>query len=127
MKEIIAVADAPRAIGPYSQAVKFSGQVVYVSGQVPLDPASGQLVGPGIEAQTHRVLQNLRSVLSGAGCGLQDVVKTTIYLTDMANFKLVNAIYAEYFPDAPPARATIQVSGLPLGADVEIEAVAAIP
>ncbi|MCB1553408.1 MAG: RidA family protein [Xanthomonadales bacterium] len=113
---------APAAIGPYSQAVR-AGQTVYFSGQIPLDPASGELVAGDIAAQTHRIFKNLAAVAESAGGSLADVVRIGIYLTDLGNFAAVNAVMAEYF-DAPyPARSTIEVSGLPKGAQVEIDAV----
>lgn len=114
--------DAPAAIGPYSQAVE-SGEWVYSSGQIGLDPATGELV-KGIEAQTHRVMRNLANVLSAAGLELGDVVKTTIFLADMADFATVNAIYSEYLEEPYPARSTVQVAGLPKDARIEVDVVA---
>lgn len=115
---------APAAIGPYSQAVR-SGDLLFLSGQIPLDPATGQLVGGGIEAQTERAVKNLEAVLAAAGGSLRDVVKTTVYLTDLGQFQAFNAAYARFFGEVPaPARATVQVAALPRGALVEIEAVA---
>jgi 2-iminobutanoate/2-iminopropanoate deaminase len=124
--QIVSTPSAPTAIGPYSQAVVASGpRTIYCSGQIPLDPQSGQLVGEGdVEKQTHRVMQNLAAVLQAAGASLEAVVKTTIYLTDLANFALVNQVYGIYFPQTPPARACVQVTALPRGAAVEIDAVA---
>ena len=122
-KQAIKTERAPAAIGPYSQAVR-SGELVFLSGQIPLDPATGELVSGGIEAETRRVLDNLRAVLAAAGCSFQDVVKTTIYLTDLADFAAVNAVYGSYFSGDPPARATLQVTALPKGARVEIDAIA---
>ena len=122
-KEIINTKYAPEAIGPYSQAVKAAG-LIFISGQIPLDPESGEIAGDGIEAQTERVMKNLAAVLEAAGTGLDKVVKTTIYLTDLNDFALVNGIYGSYFNDSPPARATVEVSGLPKGVKVEIEAIA---
>lgn len=127
MREVISTSNAPQAIGPYSQAVRFSGRLLWVSGQIPLDPATMQMVEGGIEAQTRRVMENLKAVLEAGGCGFGDVVKMSIYLTTMDDFKAVNAVYGEYFPSNPPARATVAVAGLPLGALVEIEAVAVLP
>jgi 2-iminobutanoate/2-iminopropanoate deaminase len=119
----ISTADAPAAIGPYSQAIH-AGDLVFLSGQVPIDPKTGELVGGDIAAQTERVLDNLGAVLAAAGCAFGDVVKTTIYLVDLADFQAVNQTYAKRFTAAPPARATVQVSALPKGARVEIDAIA---
>lgn len=115
--------EAPAAIGPYSQAID-AGDLVFLSGQVPIDPKTGELVKGDIAAQTERVLDNLAAVLSAAGCGFGDVVKTTIYLVDLGDFQAVNAVYAKRFSASPPARATVQVSALPKGAHVEIDAIA---
>jgi 2-iminobutanoate/2-iminopropanoate deaminase len=122
----VSTSSAPRAIGPYSQAVVAQGtRSVYCSGQIPLDPQTGELVGNGdVAKETHRVMKNLAAVLTAAGVSLDDVVKTTIYLTDLAHFASVNEIYATYFTGTPPARATVQVAALPKGAQVEIDAVA---
>ncbi|AUX39166.1 endoribonuclease [Sorangium cellulosum] len=114
---------APRAIGPYSQAVK-AGHLVFCSGQIPVDPATGELVDGGIDVQTAQVIRNLTEVLSAAGATWDDVVKTTIYLTDLANFAVVNQVYGTAVGGVLPARATVQVAALPKGAAVEIEAVA---
>jgi reactive intermediate/imine deaminase len=115
---------APEPVGPYSQAVEQDGWI-FASGQIPLDPSTGALVAGGIEEQTRRVLANLRAVLEAAGAGFSDVVRTTIYLTDLSTFAQVNAIYAEHFDGDPaPARATVQVAALPLGAHVEIDCIA---
>ncbi|MEZ4598922.1 MAG: RidA family protein [Syntrophotaleaceae bacterium] len=114
---------APAAIGPYSQAVR-AGDLVFFSGQIPLDPQSGELVGDRIEEQTERVMQNIRAVLEEAGLDFSAVVKTTIYLTDLRHFAVVNAVYGRYFEAIPPARATVQVAALPRGALVEIEGIA---
>jgi len=122
-KEIISTKEAPAAIGPYSQAVKV-GDLVFVSGQIPLDPATGEMVEGDIEAQTKRVMENLRAVLQAAGAGFEHVVRSTIYLTDLGDFAKVNAIYGSYFPSEPPARATVQVAALPRGSKVEIDVVA---
>jgi len=119
----ISTFDAPAAIGPYSQAIH-SGDLVFLSGQVPIDPKTGELVVGDIATQTERVLDNLGAVLAAAGCGFGDVVKTTIYLIDLADFQAVNQTYAKRFTAAPPARATVQVSALPKGARVEIDAIA---
>ncbi len=121
----ISTADAPAAIGPYSQAIH-AGDLVFLSGQVPIDPKTGELVTGDIAAQTERVLDNLGAVLAAAGCGFGDVVKTTIYLVDLGDFQAVNQTYAKRFTAAPPARATVQVSALPKGARVEIDAIARV-
>ena len=121
--QVIRSKGAPAAIGPYSQATQVGG-FVFCSGQIPLDPKTMQVVEGGVEEQTRQVLENLTHVLQAAGCGLGDVAKTTIFLTDMADFKAVNTIYGEVFGDFRPARATVAVAGLPLGGLVEIECVA---
>ncbi len=118
---------APKAIGPYSQAIETTGaRTVYCSGQIPLDPATGELVAGGIEEQTSRVLENLSAVLAAAGAGFQHVVKTTVFLVDLADFPKMNEIYARAFAHHPPARSTVQVAALPRGARIEIEAVAVL-
>jgi 2-iminobutanoate/2-iminopropanoate deaminase len=122
-KTVVATERAPRAIGPYSQAIRVS-DFVYLSGQIPLDPSTGDLVTGDIEAETHRVMQNLGAVLEAAGASYASVVKTTIFLVDMADYAAVNKIYGGYFPEAPPARSTVAVAALPRGARVEIEATA---
>ena len=123
MKEIRTGA-APAPVGPYSQAVAHAGWV-YASGQIPIDPATGRLVEGDIEVQTRRVLANLGAVLGAAGAGFENVVRTTIYLVDLSHFPRVNAVYAQHFVSTPaPARATVQVAALPLGAQVEIDAIA---
>jgi 2-iminobutanoate/2-iminopropanoate deaminase len=122
-KDAVATKDAPGAIGPYSQAVRV-GELVFLSGQIPLDPATGQLVEGDITAQTKRVMDNLRAVLTAAGCGFGDVVRTTIYLVDLGHFGKVNEAYGACFEAPFPARATVQVSALPKGAQVEIDMVA---
>jgi 2-iminobutanoate/2-iminopropanoate deaminase len=124
-KDAIATGGAPAAIGPYSQAIR-AGGMLFVSGQIPLDPATGDLVGGGIGPQTERVVENLRAVLDAAGCDFGDVVKTTIFLTDLATFGTVNGIYARAFAPPFPARATVQVAALPRGSLVEIEAIAVV-
>ncbi len=125
--EIVDTSNAPKAIGPYSQAVIARVErMVFCSGQIPLDPQTGQLAGGGdIRQETHQVLRNLAAVLGAAGASLASVLKTTIYLVDMADFAAVNEVYATYFATRPPARATVQVAGLPRGAKVEIDAIAA--
>jgi 2-iminobutanoate/2-iminopropanoate deaminase len=125
-KTTVSSADAPAAIGPYSQAVK-AGGFLFLSGQVPLDPKTGILAAGGVAEQTRRVLDNLAAVLSAGGLSLADVVKTTVYMTDLGAFGDMNKVYAEAFPAPAPARATVQVSALPKGAQVEIEAVAWCP
>ncbi len=116
---------APKAIGPYSQAIR-TGNAVYLSGQIGLDPGSGQLVKGGIEAEARRVFENLKAVAEASGKGLGDVVKLTIYLADLAHFTKVNEIMAGYFHEPYPARATIGVAALPRGAQVEVDAVMAV-
>jgi 2-iminobutanoate/2-iminopropanoate deaminase len=125
-KTVVQTPAAPAAIGPYSQAI-LSGDLLFTSGQIPLDPATGQLVTGDIKVMTERVMDNLAAVLAAAGCGFADVVKTTIFLADMGDFAAVNEVYAKRFPGQPPARSTVQVAGLPRGARVEIEAVARLP
>jgi 2-iminobutanoate/2-iminopropanoate deaminase len=125
-KEIVRADGAPVPVGPYSQAVRVA-PYLFAAGQVGLDPRTGTLVEGGVQAQTRRALQNLTAVVEAAGGSLRDVVKTTVFLTTMDHFKPMNEVYAEFFPGAPPARSTIAVSGLPLGALVEIEVVACWP
>jgi 2-iminobutanoate/2-iminopropanoate deaminase len=117
---------APGAVGPYSQGM-LCGNLLFISGQLPIDPTSGELIQGTIEKKTRQVLENLRAVAEAAGGGLKDVVKTTVFLKDMNDFGAMNSVYAEYFTDTPPARAAVQVAGLPKGADIEIEAVAVLP
>ncbi|MCL4486571.1 MAG: RidA family protein [Chloroflexi bacterium] len=124
-RQVVSTDKAPKAIGPYSQAIRV-GDFVFCAGQAGLDPAIGKLVAGGIEAETRRVLQNLAAALEAAGSSLSQVVKTTVFLTNLDDFKTMNAIYAEFFPAAPPARSTVQVSRLPAGASVEIEAIAIV-
>ena len=123
-REPVATERAPAAIGPYSQAVRASGSV-YLSGQIPLDPATGELVAGDIAAQARRVFDNLRAVCEAAGASLDDVVRVGIYLMDLADFAAVNAVMADYFQAPYPARSTIQVSGLPRGARIEVDAIVA--
>jgi 2-iminobutanoate/2-iminopropanoate deaminase len=125
-KRIIRTTRAPAAIGPYSQAVGV-GSMVYTSGQIALDPNTGQLVAGGIAPETERVMANLVAVLTAAGCTLSDVVKTTIFLTNLGDFATVNEIYSKHFGDSAPARSTVGVQALPRGASVEIEAIAVLP
>jgi 2-iminobutanoate/2-iminopropanoate deaminase len=124
MKTIHQTAAAPQAIGPYSQAVEANG-FVYVSGQVPIDPATQQVVGGDIKAQTDRVLQNIQAVLKAAGLSMDTVVKCGVFLTDLGEFAAMNEVYGTYFRQNCPARATVQVSALPKGVKVEIDAIAA--
>lgn len=123
MKQVVTTAGAPGAIGPYSQAI-VAGGVVYTSGQIPLDPATGEFVHGGIAEQTEQVLRNLAAVLEEAGAGLATVVKTTVFLADMSDFAAMNEVYGRYFTQEPPARSTVQAARLPRDARVEIEAVA---
>ena len=122
-REIIATDQAPGAVGPYSQAVRV-GDFVFTAGQIPLDPATGQMVEGGIDAQARQALTNVSAVLEAAGTSLANVVKTTVFLADMGEFKAMNGVYAEFFPDAPPARSAVQAAALPLGARIEVEAIA---
>ena len=124
-KEIIPTKNAPQAIGPYSQAVK-AGSLMFISGQIPLDPETGDLVSKSIEDQAKQVLDNVKSICKAAGCNLEDIVKISIFLTDLSNFAVVNDVMKEYFSEPYPARATVEVSGLPLGVNVEIEAIVLI-
>ncbi|MCW5935058.1 MAG: RidA family protein [Fimbriimonadia bacterium] len=124
-KTAIHTPDAPAAIGPYSQAVR-AGNLLFLSGQIPLDPTTGKMIEGGIEAQTRQVMLNLQAVLQAAGVSTDAVVKTTIYLTDMGDFQAVNEIYSQYFNAPFPARATVEVADLPRGAQVEIDAIAFI-
>lgn len=123
-RHLVNTEKAPAAVGPYSQAIR-SGNFVFTSGQIGINPLTSQL-RVGIEEQTRQVLSNLASVLSAAGSSMEQIVKTTIFLTDIADFAVVNGIYAESFAEAPPARSTVQVAALPLGALIEIEAVALV-
>ena len=123
MKKIISTSEAPAAIGPYSQAVR-SGNFLFCSGQIPLDPKSGQILSGGIAAQTRRVLDNIGAVLKAEGLTFENIVKTTIFLTDLGDFQTVNETYGSYFKQQPPARSTVQVSALPKGAKIEIEVIA---
>jgi 2-iminobutanoate/2-iminopropanoate deaminase len=125
-REAIATPEAPRAIGPYAQAV-VSGALVFCSGQVGLDPATGKLVAGGVAAEAERALANLTAVLAAAGCSPGDVVKTTVYLVDLGEFATMNEVYARHFSAPYPARATVGVAALPAGARVEIEAIAVRP
>jgi 2-iminobutanoate/2-iminopropanoate deaminase len=122
-KKIVSTEKAPKAIGPYSQAIR-TEDLVFTAGQVGLDPETMEMVEGGIEAQTRQVLTNLRHVLESTDSGLNFVIKTTVFLQDMGDFAAMNAVYAEYFPENPPARSTVQVAALPKGALVEIECIA---
>ncbi len=123
MNQAIATKNAPAAIGPYSQGIK-AGKTIYVSGQIPIDPATGEFAGQDIEAQTRQSLTNIKNILKEAGADMSDVVKTTVLLKDIADFAAMNKIYAEFFTEPYPARAAFQVAAIPKGALVEIEAVA---
>jgi len=124
-REVITTSSAPAAIGPYSQAVAIAGgRTVFLSGQIPLDPATGAMVDGDVVAQTERVMKNLEAVLAAAGFTFANVVRCGIFLTDLSDFGKVNEVYGRYFPVNPPARATVQVSALPRGARVEIDAIA---
>ena len=116
----VSTPDAPAAIGPYSQAVR-AGDFLFVSGQIPLDPSTGAIVAGGVSEQTHQVLKNLAAILSAAGASFRQVVRTTVYLSDMADFTAMNEVYGSYFPSPAPARATIQAARLPRDAKVEID------
>jgi 2-iminobutanoate/2-iminopropanoate deaminase len=124
-REIVATDKAPAAVGPYSQAVRV-GDFVFTAGQIPLNPATGQMVEGGIEVQTRQALTNVSAVLEAAGTSLSNVVKTTVFMADMGEFKAMNGAYAEFFSATPPARSAVQAAALPLGARIEIEAVAIV-
>jgi len=123
MRQAVSTSRAPQAIGPYSQAIR-AGDLVFVSGQIPLDPSSGAVVPGDVSAQTHRVMQNLQAVLEAAGASLDAVVKTTIFLADLGDFAVVNEVYGGYFTPPAPARATVQVARLPRDVRIEIDAIA---
>ncbi len=124
-KKVIQTEKAPKAIGPYSQAIR-TASMIYTAGQIGLDPVTGEISATTVEEQTRQVLTNLRNVLEAAGSSLEHVVKTTVFLKDMADFPKMNTIYAEFFGENPPARSTVAVAGLPKGGLVEIEAVALV-
>jgi 2-iminobutanoate/2-iminopropanoate deaminase len=127
MREVIKTSSAPAAIGPYSQGIKVaSGKMIFTAGQIPLDPATGEMVQGDIRAQTRRVLENVKAILVAAGAALADVVKTTVFLSDLNNFAAMNEVYAEFFPEKSPARSTVEVKALPKGAAIEIEAIAVV-
>ncbi len=125
-KKQITTAAAPAALGPYSQGI-VAGGFFFASGQVPIDPATGELASETVEAQARQVFANLKQVLAAAGCGFADVLKTTVFLTDLANFAEVNSIYAEYFVEPFPARSCVQIAALPKGSLMEVELIAKIP
>jgi 2-iminobutanoate/2-iminopropanoate deaminase len=130
MRSVVAVPGAPRAIGPYSQAVLVdgpAGRTLWCSGQIPLDPETGELVSGDATVQTERIMQNVEAVLAGAGMTFADVVKSTVFLVDLADFGAMNAVYGRRFPTDPPARSTVQVAALPKGARVEVEVLAFVP
>jgi 2-iminobutanoate/2-iminopropanoate deaminase len=122
-KKVIYTDRAPEAIGPYSQAIQ-AGDFLFLSGQIPLDPKTGELVKGDIRSQTRQVLENIRGVLESQSLGMKDVVKVTLFLKDIGNFNQVNEVYATYFPSSPPARSTVEVAKLPRDADIEIEVIA---
>ncbi len=124
MKKIISTTEAPAAVGPYSQAVRI-GPMLFTAGQIPLDPKSGQIVSDDIAEQTRRVLDNLTAILRAEGMDFSNIIKTTVFMTDLGQFQTMNEIYAGYFKAEPPARSTVQVTALPKGARVEIEVIAA--
>ncbi|RLC71561.1 MAG: reactive intermediate/imine deaminase [Chloroflexi bacterium] len=124
-REVISTSKAPAAVGPYSQAIRV-GNLVFTAGQIAIDPAQGRLIEGDVAAQTRQVLTNLSAVLEAAGSALSQVVKTTVFLQDIGDFAAMNTVYAEFFPEKPPARSAVQVAALPLGALVEIEAVALV-
>jgi 2-iminobutanoate/2-iminopropanoate deaminase len=126
MRNIITSDNAPKTVGPYSQAVRV-GNLVFLSGQIPLDPASGQLVEGSIQHQTERVLENMRAVLEAAGLTFDNVVKTSVFLKSLTDFPHMNEVYARYFPSNPPARSTVEVSRLPRDVSIEIDAIAVVP
>ncbi len=125
MKKVISTSQAPAAVGPYSQAIA-SGTLLFCAGQIPLDPATGQLVGTDVAAQTTRVMKNIKAVLAANEMEFGHVVKTTVFMTDLGDFTAMNTVYAQYFAEPYPARSTVQVSALPRGAQVEIEVIAAV-
>jgi 2-iminobutanoate/2-iminopropanoate deaminase len=124
-KKVIHTDKAPKAIGPYSQAIQ-AGNFLFLSGQIPLDPKTGELVKGDIGQQTQRVLENIKGILESQKLGMENVVKVTIFLKDLGNFDQVNEVYATYFPSSPPARSTVEVSKLPRNAEIEMEAIAVI-
>lgn len=125
MREVISTKNAPGAIGPYSQAIK-TDSFIFASGQIPLNPETGQIVEGGIAEQTHRVMQNITAILGAAGSGMEKVVKTTVFLKDFNDFAAMNEIYASYFPNNPPARSTVEAARLPKDVKIEIEVIALV-
>ena len=125
-REAVSTSDAPQAIGPYSQGIR-AGQLLFLSGQIPLDPRTGALVDGDIGSQTERVLQNIAAILKSAGAGFENVVRTTVFLADMGDFAAMNAVYARHMPEPPPARSTVQAARLPRDARVEIDVIAVLP
>ncbi|MFW5708107.1 MAG: RidA family protein [Bacteroidota bacterium] len=125
MKKIVNTEKAPKPIGPYNQAVMVNN-TLYVSGQIPMDPATSELVKGDVKQQTHRVMENIKAILSEAGMDFNDVVKCSIFISDMKDFPLINEVYGKYFTEDAPARETVQVAGLPLAVDVEISCIAVI-
>lgn len=125
MKKVIQTIKAPKPIGPYSQAIR-AGNFIFLSGQIPIDPSTGEMIKGDIRQQTRQVLENIKGVLESQGLNMEDVVKVTIFLKNMGNFSLVNEVYATYFPSFPPARSTVEVAKLPRNAEIEIEAIALI-
>jgi 2-iminobutanoate/2-iminopropanoate deaminase len=127
MRETLKTPNAPAAIGPYSQGIKITaGKMIFTAGQIPLDPATGRLIEGDIAAQTRRALDNVKAILAASGAGLENVVKTTVFMADLGEFAAMNEVYAEYFSANPPARSTIEVKALPRGAKIEIEAIAVV-
>ncbi len=126
MRTAVSTEKAPKAIGPYSQAVR-AGQLLFISGQIPIDPATGNLIAGDIAAMTHRVFANIREILAAAGASLDQVARTTVFLADMNDFAAMNEVYATYFSQPAPARSTVQAARLPKDARVEIDAIAVIP
>lgn len=124
-KKAIVPAQGPKAVGPYSQGIR-SGDFLFLAGQIPIDPASGDLIGGDVKAQTERCIQNIIGILAAEGATLENVVKSTVFLTDLKEFASMNEVYAKHFTGTPPARSTIQVAGLPKGASVEIEVIARV-
>lgn len=124
-KNIIATENAPAALGPYSQAVS-ANNMLFISGQLPIDPATGKMVEGDIQKRTHQIMENIKAVAEEAGASLDQLIKTTIFLTDLGDFQKMNEAYGEWFKEAPPARSTVQVAALPLGSDIEIESIIAL-